>query len=263
MFKNSQKWIHRFMNCIESTLQLQNEYDNIQFSISVIYGDDDDGTSNILSNKLYSIENRYGTKITSNKITFSKRLDGIQRLVTLRNAFLYINDLKDYDYILSIDTDIMFDNHTIIKLIKYVQNPNLDNPGIVAPMVMIENYYSYGNNYFYDTYAFKIQDKSFLHTKPYIPIKLFGKDKIKSLISVDSVGSFYIAKSDIFTKYDVTYTTYLRKLDNNSQHPQRKYESEQVCFCENVKQKTPYNIYVDLNAKVYHINLQRFGLPWH
>lgn len=261
LFKDSRKWIYRFLACIESLLQ--NENRNIEFSISIIYGDDTDGTSSVLLNKLESIENIYGTKITSKRITFPKRLDGIQRLVTLRNASLYINDLKDYNYVLSIDTDIIFDDNTVIRLIKDIENPKLDNPGIIAPMVFIENYGSHMNSFFYDTYAFKIQDKSFLHKRPYIPVKLFGVDKFKQIISVDSIGSFYIAKSDIFTKYDVTYATYLRKLDNNSQHPQRKYESEQVCFCENIKQKTPYNIYVDLNAKVYHINLQKYGLPWH
>lgn len=266
MFKNSSKWIYRFLKNIESLLQLQNEYDDIQFLISVIYGDDTD-TNNILLNKLYSIEIRYGTKIISKKITFPKRLDSIQRLVTLRNAFLYmdndVNNLRDYDYLIMLDTDIMFDGNTIFKLIKDIQNPNLDNPGIVAPMVFIENYYSHGNNYFYDTFAFRIQNKMFNHTRPYLPTKLFGKDKFKSLINVDSVGCMYLAKTDIFTKHGVTYGTYLRKLDQNSLHPQRKYESEQIFMCEQVKQETDYNIYVDLNAKVYHINLQRLGIPWH
>lgn len=261
LFKDSRKWIYRFLACIESLLQ--NESINIEFVVSVIYGDDTDGTSSILLNKLESIKDRYGTKITSKRITFPKRLDGIQRLVTLRNAFLYINELKDYDYILGIDTDIIFDNNTVIKLIKDMENANLTNPGIISPMVFIENYGSYGNSYFYDIWAYRIQEKFFLHTRPYIPIKLFGKDKFKSLISVDSVGSFYLAKSDIFTKYGVTYATYLRKLDNNSQHPQRKYESEQVVMCNMVKQNTPYNIYVDISTKVYHINLQKYGLPWH
>lgn len=267
IFKNSSKWIYRFFNRIEYILQLQNKNNDIQFSISTIYGDDDDGTSNILLNKLYSIEEIYGTKIFTKRITFPKRLDGIQRLVILRNAFIYIdndiNNLQNYDYILSIDTDIIFDNNTIIKLIKDIENPNLDNPGIVAPMVFIEDYYSYMNSYFYDTFAFRIQDKMFSHTRPYIPIKLFGKDRFKAIISIDSVGCLYIAKTDIFTKYNVRYGTYLRKLDQNSQHPQRKFESEQVYMCEQVKQNTHYNIYVDFNAKVYHINLQKYGIAWH
>lgn len=263
LFKDSRKWIYRFLACIESLLQNGNR--DIEFVISVIYGDDTDGTSSILLNKLDSIEDRYGTKITSKRITFpqTKRLDSIQRLVTLRNAFLYINKLKDYDYILSIDTDIIFDDNTLVKLIKNMKDPKLDNPGIIAPMVFIENYGSYINSYFYDTYAFKMQDKSFLHTRPYIPVKLFGPDKFKSLIRVDSVGSFYLAKTDIFTKYDIKYGTYLRKLDNNSQHPQRKFESEQVFLCEQIKQKTSYNVYVDTSTKVYHINLQKYGITWH
>lgn len=263
MFKDSKKWISRFFMCVESILQLQNKNNDLQFSFSVIYGDDIDGTGSILLNKLALIENRYGTKVATKKIKFTKRLDGIQRLVTLRNACIYINHLEDYDYILSIDTDIMFDNNVIIKLIKDIQNPKLDNPGIVAPMVFIEDYYSHMNSYFYDTFAYRLQDKMFLHTRPYIPIKLFDRNKFKSLISVDSVGSFYLANTDIFTKYDVNYGTYLRKLDQSSQHPQRKYESEQVYMCEQVKQNTPYNIYVDLDAKVYHINLQKYGMAWH
>lgn len=263
MFKDSQKWISRFFVCLDSILQLQKEYDNIQFSISTIYGDDTDNTSDILLNKLESIKKKYGIKIISKRITFPKRLDGIQKLVTLRNAFLYINNLEDYDYILSIDTDILFTDNTVIKLIKNIENPKLENPGMTAPMVFIEDYFSYGNNYFYDTLAYKIQEKNFLHTKPYVPIKLFGNDRFKQIISVDSVGCMYLIKADIFTKYNIIYGTYLRKLDQNTIHPQRKYESEQVYLCEQIKLKTGYNIYVDLNAKVYHINLQKYGMSWH
>ena len=104
----------------------------------------------------------------------------------------------------------------------------------------------------------------FYHTKPYLPIKLFGRDRQKQIIPVDSVGSFYLAKADIFTKYDIRYSTYLRNLtDPNIPHPQRKYESEQVVFCQQVTEKTDYKIYVDMNAKVFHINLQSYGMVWH
>lgn len=272
IFKNSQKWIYRFFDCIEYLLQSSQSFQDpqIQFSLSVIYGDDTDGTNEILIDKLDQIKSNYGINIVPKLISFPKsnRLDGIQRLVVLRNAFIYINDnFKNYDYVLSIDTDIIFDSNTIFKLIKDIQNPRLDNPGIIAPMVFIENFYTYMNSYFYDTFAFRIQDKMFSHIRPYVPIPIsISPDQlktVKTIINVDSVGSLYLAKSDIFTKYDIKYGTYLRKIDLNTQHPQRKYESEQVFFCENVKTKTPYNIYVDLNTKVYHINLQRYGMTWH
>lgn len=254
------KWIHRFFNCLEKTYE---EISGITFDMYVVYGDDIDGTSIILPKLLDGIQSKYGPKIIKKHITLPKRLDSIQKLSILRNSFIDNDLYNKYDYILIIDTDVMFEPFTIMRLIKDIENPALENPGVVAPKTVIENYHSYGNDYFYDTYAFKVQDKSFLHTRPYIPVKLFGKDRFKSLIKIDSVGSFYLAKTDIFTKYDVKYGTYLRKLDQNSLHPQRLFESEQIYFCEQVKIKSPYNIYIDMNATVYHINLPKYGIVWH
>lgn len=259
LFYNSRKWIHRFFDCVK---RIYGEIPNVRFDLNVIYGDDTDGTSVILQKILDDIQSKYSTTVISKQITLPNRLDGIQKLAILRNTF--INDeISNYDYILSIDTDIFFEPLTLIRLINDIENPSLENPGIIAPMIFIEHYYSYVNSYFYDSLAFRIQGKMFNHTKPYIPIKLFEKDKQRQIIPVDSVGSFYIAKTDIFTKYDIRYSTYLRNLNGpNVPHPQRKYESEQVVFCNDVRDKG-YKIYVNLNAKVLHVNLQSYGIAWH
>ena len=259
LFYNSIKWIHRFFECLEKTYEIP----DITFDLYVVYGDDTDGTSTILPKLLDDIQSKYDTKIIKRHVTLPKRLDGIQKLVILRNSFITA-ELSDYDYILNVDTDIMYEPFTLVRLIKNMQNSTLENPGVIAQMVFIERYYAYVNSYFYDSLAFRVNGKMFYHTKPYLPIKLFGRDRQKQIIPVDSVGSFYLAKADIFTKYDIRYSTYLRNLtDPNIPHPQRKYESEQVVFCQQVTEKTDYKIYVDMNAKVFHINLQSYGMVWH
>lgn len=255
MFKNSNLWLSRFMECIKSLLE--NKTNNIKYDISIIYSDSIDGTTEELKKFIHELDD---TNIKLTHLNLPDRFDGIQKLAILRNTFLHINNLKKYDYMLVVDTDILFDCITISRLIKHIENPRLDSCGVIAPMIFIENHSS-NINYFYDTFAYRIRDEIFSHKKPYVPIELHKQTKHKWIIEVDSVGSLYLIKTDIFTDYDIYYDTYIRNDTKN--HPQRIYESEQVVLCKNIKQKTPYKIYVDLSSKVYHINLESYGLKWH
>lgn len=264
LFKNSNLWLDDFMNCINDLLL--NKPENVNYDLSVIYGDSSDGTDENLESILLDIHDKY--KITMQKIyvILPNRLDGIQKLVLLRNSFLNINQKKldKYKYLLIIDTDVMFRYNTILKMIQDIENIKL-NAGVVAPLIFINNYRNYGNKFFYDTFAYRLNEKMFSHYIPYIPYIPIQNDILvtnrKRIIEVDSVGSIYIIKSDIFINYDVMYGTYER--NKSEPHPQRKFESEQVILCDNIRKKTSYKIYVDLNLKVYHVNLEKYGLAWH
>ncbi len=258
LFKNSNLWMNEFMECIEQLLK--NSPDNINYDISIIYGISDDGTEYNLNRITEDLVRKYDINIDSRCITIPDRLDGIYKLVTLRNSFIYLNNdnLKDYKYLLLIDTDVMFTYGVILKLIRDIENSKL-NAGVVAPMIFIDNHKTCGNKYFYDTFAYRLDGMMFTHTYPHLPKSLTNYKK--RIIEVDSVGSLYIVRTDIFTEYGIDFETYER--DTLGKHPQRKLESEQVVFCNEIRHNTPYKIYVDLNTKVFHVNLERYGLAWH
>ncbi len=258
LFKNSNMWISRFFDNLDNLLISEfNHKNNIEYNISIIYGTSNDGTEEALKNRI----EKYKEIINLRRMDIPNRFNILEKLAILRNSFLHTNDLKKYDYLLMIDTDIMFDNSSINRLIRDIQNPKLDNPGIVAPMIFVEDYGLYKDTFFYDVFAYRIKGLNFKHIKPYIPVVLTNNNKYKRIIEVDSVGSLYLMKSDIFngnSNKDIQYGTY----NVNTLYEDKKYESEQVYLCEQVR-RNGFKIYVDLNIKAFHINLEKYGLRWH
>ncbi len=257
LFKDSNMWLSRFFDNIDNLLNDEfNQKNNIEYNMSIIYGTSTDGTEKSLESR---IENH--KEITSvTRMDIPNRFNVLEKLSILRNMFLHINDIKKYDYLLMIDTDIMFDTNSINQLIKDIQNPKLDKAGIVAPMVFVEDYGTYKNTFFYDVLAYRMNGLNFKHQKPYIPIIHHNNNKIyKRILEVDSVGSIYLIKSDIIvSNNDICYGTYtIDTIQGN-----KKYESEQVYLCEQVKKKG-FKIYIDLNIRVFHVNLENYGLRWH
>ncbi len=256
LFKNSNLWLSRFFDNVDTLIDNEyNKKNNINYNLSIVYGTSNDGTEESLNDRI----EKHKEIAAITKIDIPNRFNHLERLAILRNTFLQINNTKKYDYLLMIDTDVMFETSTINHLLKLIQNSKLENIGIIAPMIFIEDYSIHKNNFFYDTLAYRINNLNFKHLKPYIPNITENNDKHKRIIEVDSVGSLYIMKSEIITSNkDVCYGTYLI----NSQHESKKYESEQVYLCNQVRKKG-FKIYVDLNSKVYHINLEKYGLRWH
>lgn len=277
LFKNGMLWLNRFINCINRL----NELHEYIFHFAVVYGDSKDGTDNEIKRIMTEMSYK-GFDINLIHLPLPRRLSGMEKLSILRNVVIYTNDVKKYDYIISMDTDIIFDNHVINKLIYDMQtnttpDMKMSDIGIIAPLVLIDN----TNSIFYDTWAFRMKGYMFSSYKPYIPRRIMKEnpnflnnniennrynniEKGNELIEVDSVGSFYICKSDIFWKWNIIYYTE-KILDANmrEQHNHREYESEQVCFCNSVRKKTGYKIYIDYGLNVYHINLNVYGLEWH
>jgi len=239
---------------------MENKSNDIEYHINVIYGDSRDSTDIEVKkrmDKLIEKYARYGLKIKIYHLPLPKRLDGIEKLSILRNASVMMSDLENrkYDYVLNIDTDVMFDSDSIDKLIIDMEEDNDRKIGIISPLVFIEN-----SNVFYDTFAFRMEGKMF---RSDISTDLL-LSKFGGIFEVDSVGTLYICRSDIFWKWDIKYGTELRKKDENTKvHPQRKFESEQVVFCNRVREITGYKICVDPDIRVDHINLEKYGKGWH
>lgn len=307
LFHNSMFWMNRIVGCLEDLLK--NKPSNIEYHFSVVYGDSWDGTDKEINRIMDNLSKLYGNgdnrdngdnrlkkelKIKIVHLPLPKRFDGIEKLGILRNASIELGDLKNekYDYIIQADTDVIFDNITILKLIRNIDKNedfwgNKLNAGIIAPMNFIENS-TPGSEIFYDTFVFRINGYMFYPEKPYVPAKKniagetgwirdvdkgkqdrkdrYGKDISPDLIKkgifeVDSVGTLYICKADIFTKWDIKYGTEERT--DRKTYPHRRYESEQVYWCNQVRKYTGYKIYVDPDIRVKHLNLEMYGLQWH
>jgi hypothetical protein len=256
LFKNSNLWLDRFFDCIESLIFNEyNKKNNLEYEISIIYGSSNDGTEeNIILRTQHLINNNI--KVNILKFNPPDKFKTLERLAILRNIFLQTNSINKYDYLLMMDTDIIFEPRVIIKLIKDIENPKLESCAIIAPMIFIEDYGFHKNDFFYDILAYRIKGLNFKHNRPYIPIVLNGDNKYKRIIEVDSVGSLYLMKTSIMNKNDVHYGTYIKNVT------EQKHESEQVYLCEKVRQNG-LKIYVDLNLKVFHINLEKYGMKWH
>ena len=120
LFKNSNMWLSRFFDNIDNLLNSEfNKKNDIEYNMSIIYGTSNDGTEETLKRRIKNykeITNLIKTDIPS-------RFNVLEKLAILRNSFLHTKDLKKYDYLLMIDTDIMFDVSAINRLIRDIQNP--------------------------------------------------------------------------------------------------------------------------------------------
>lgn len=285
LYKNSMLWLDRQISCLDNLLR---DTKNITYTFSVVYGDSKDGTDTKVKENMNLLQEKYSEILKVKLIHFPlpRRLDTIEKLATLRNISVYgvednIHSLEEYDYILHIDTDVFFRPLEIQKLINILDRDvdawgNKLNAGIIAPMILIENAINAsGSDLFYDTFAYRIDKRMFTPQRPFVPItidyknpnnqtlvnEILDKTINKGIFEVDSVGTCYLCRADIFSKYNIKYGTILRK--ENKLHSHIKNESEQVVWCMKVKENTPYKIYVDADTYVRHVNLEQLGMRWH
>lgn len=258
LFKDSILWLGRFIDCIES--MLKNKPDNITYHLSIIHGDSKDGTDGELKRCISDFLVKYkshGLKVKMVELPLPLRLDRIEKLAVLRNACIIMADIEDYDYVLSIDTDVMFTSDAVLQLINNIATKKL-NAGVVAPMILIERFKNLGREYFYDTWVFKVAGMPFTSAEPFIP-RGINPDISRDIFEVDSVGSFYICRADIFSRYGIKYFT----VERSGVNPRDRFESEQECFSNAVREKTPYKIYVNPKVIVRHVNLEQYEMRWH
>mgnify|MGYP003393633617 CR=1 FL=1 len=286
LFKNSSIWLSRFMGCLENLIRTKPE--NITYYLSVIYGNSTDNTDTEVKRQMNVLLDKYGNshnlKLKMSNFSLPKRLHTIEKLAILRNACVDQCIDKEYDYVIQIDTDVIFTPLSVMKLIKTIKNnediwENKLNVGIIAPFVLIED----SNNLFYDSWAYRRKAgekvQMFSPSRPYVPIEIDFKNPEKNveimnktmdetinkgIFEVESVGTMYICRANIFSKFGVKYRTEERSEEERKKvYYNKKYESEQVVFCRDVKEKTEYRIYTDADIIVNHINLEAIGLMWH
>ena len=234
---NQAKWLQRFLDGLEGL-----EYPPDRVSFAFLTGNNDDDTFELLDR--FEMTHQCSLKWDKHnrkQCVWLKGMDILwdgfarfERLATLRNQLVF-ESLEDEEYVLMVDSDVV---EMPANLLSSLVEADAD---IAAPMVYIEDYELYGNDYFYDTLAFRVGDAEFGHVTPYIP----GCDSLPDhLTYIDSVGTCYLVSSAVFragVKYQGSETL-----------------SEQVGFCLRAKQ-AGFRIAVLPDVGVLHCNFEMYG----
>jgi len=213
--KNAQIFLPKFLTALDRLT-----YPNIK-RIIFNYGISKDKTLDII--KTYVKKKRLKAKIE----IYSEPSMNIPN-IPVSGAFIAdiykdFQELITEDYFLLLDTDIAdIPNDYIERLLSY-------NKSIIAPYVWV----SRTPKIFYDTYIFRYKGCRF---HPYYPP---GLDR--DIIEVDSVGTTYLVKRDIFLKGQY-----------NNPHPH-------LNFCSSLR-KQGIKIYATSQVEVWHEDLERLGI---
>lgn len=210
------------------------------------------------------------------------------KVTKARNLILSKNDVKQYDYLLSIDSDIVDYEYTFpTRAIGLYPN------SIVSPIMLIQN-----NVDFYDTCGYQKKDKTFLsedlmrYTKkkfnsntetPDYPRHLLRTIDVKppyiqedpsTFVEVDCVGCFYIAPSFVFqngygkSKEDLLRIFKIAQLNDHKiyqdivQYEDHPFFTDHYTICAAMR-GNGYKVYLDRGSVAYHADLSIYGKSWH
>ena len=279
LFKNSEKYLDRFLgslkNEINNTINQkkinQKEY-NVNIELCFLEGNSTDNTFDILKKFCKDMRLKYEINYILEKLNMNDSLERFQKLAMLRNILIKLGLRNKHNYVLMIDSDLIFNDNLIIKLIESIERNNVD---VVAPMIMIEKFRTFDNSYFYDTLAsIDKNGKNLEHSFPYfftyennIDENIIKKIIYRTPIEMKSVGTCYLAKAEIYNLNDFQNYSVNKcyKETENGNKIIYKYDgnkkSEQIEFFENLNNK--YKTILDPSIKLLHINLENIGLKWH
>lgn len=288
LFKDSEKYLDRFLDSLEynidyiyhnkgdtksilgtgNTGDTRDNGNKIDIELCFIEGSSKDNTWRVLKKFCENIKYKYDIEHTLEKNDINQSLERFDKLAILRNMLIKLGLKNRHDYVLFVDSDIIFDKDIIIKLVNSIEKNKAD---VVAPLITIEKFRTYDNDYFYDQLAYIDKNgKNFTHHFPYVPIDEIEIKKIiyKEPIDMQSVGACYLAKSELFNLNDFqsfNVTKCYREIKNkNICIYSGNGKSEQVRFFENLKDNNKESkIILDPGIKVLHINLENIGLKWH
>lgn len=189
------------------------------------YGDSQDSTLALLKeyNKRSKKKIRVKREPPMGQILSSAQIGAIY------SDFQQYEDIKNYDYVLMLDTDLMRMPQNLVARLK---RPKKD---IIAPYIWTL-FHDSPTRMFYDSFVFRYKSYKF---HPYRPPLNDGKP-----LQVDSVGTCFLVKTDVFL--DVPY---------GDPYPHLK-------FCNDAREKG-YEVWADPSTAVQHVDLNRFGMFHH
>jgi len=214
--KNSELWLAK---CLESLEKL--DYPSNKIRVIFLYGESRDRTLNII--KVYSSKSKYTveayreTPMNIPKIPVSAAF--------IAPIYKDYQELIEEDYFWLLDSDIIkFDP----VLLKRLVSLDVD---VVAPYVWIIDR---DPRIFFDIYCFRYKG---YHFHPINPPGINNNQ----LLEIDSVGSCYVVKAEVF-----------KKGVYKNPHPHLQ-------FCNSIR-NLGYKVYIDPKSHVYHYDLEKAGI---
>lgn len=259
MFKDCEKLVDEFFVHLNNLIDYSTNY-GYNISICFVVSDSFDDTNKKVDKYVNKFRSK-DMKCVFESVNINNIFDRFDKLAIMRNMSIKFG-LNDEDCVLIIDSDTIFSKDLLVKLVESLYNNKFD---ALAPLIFIENFRDYGNDYFYDTLAFIKNGEKFNHFYPYTNID--NNDVNNNIIEVDSVGTCYLIKGYVFNINDFNRYNILRcfKEKEKGKFPVI-YEgggiSEQVRFFNNFR-NADYKVGVDFNIKMFHMNLEQYGMSWH
>lgn len=259
MFKDCDKLVDKFFISLNNLIDYSINH-GCNISTCFINSDSSDNTNKKVIKYVDDFRNK-NMKCVFESININDSFERFDKLAIMRNMSIKLG-LNDEDYVLVIDSDTIFDKKLLVNLMESLNDNNFD---AISPLIFIDNFRDYGDGYFYDTLAFIKDGEKFSHFYPYINVD--NNDVNNNVIGVDSVGTCYIIKSEVFNINDFNNYNILKcfKEKEDGKIPVI-YEgdgiSEQVRFFDNFR-KAGYRVGVDFNIRMMHMNLEHYGMSWH
>lgn len=198
------------------------------------------------------------------------------RVKRIRNLMINKYNIKDYDYLYIIDSDMIDYPHDFIR-----RAIGLNPEGITAPMALIQNsitfydwcgYQKKGATSLDSKYAkyilmLSVKERNFDLLPPYI-------DDESRLAEIDCVGCTYVVPSKVF---DLTYGNLQEELiavfelasvknhkiaENKVQYEDHPSFTDHYTICAAIRANEG-KIYMDRGSAAYHADLPIFGEKWH
>jgi len=210
MVKNAGKWLEKYF---KNVLSFTYPKDKLRFVF--IYGRSSDDTFEILKKYKDSINMEVYLEPNDQNL----RIGGAQLAASIYNDW---KELLEEDYFMLLDSDVIITPNNLIEQLMEVK------ADIVAPYP-----YCYGENYFYDSWIFRIDNVRFSPKDP--P----GKN-LKVPIKVDSVGTCFLTTKECFLRVPIT-----------NPYPN-------LTFCNNAR-KMGYTVVACPYIKIYHENVLKLG----
>lgn len=231
IFRNSEKVLEQYHAQIRKLAETIKDY---SFLLSVYENDSTDNTKELLKTLDWSFLSDVSI-ISENiqTIMFGSIVseERVKNLSTARNKTLEAKNFLDRsDYVLSIESDVIYNVKDVIRLLEFKENKNVD---IVSAASFIKN--KKGNKKFYDTWA----------------TRRTHDEEFGALIETDSDHAKYYSTFNCICLYDaepikqgIRFHWYNDRL--------KKFDCDTAVICEKFHEKGHHEIYIDHLAECWH-----------
>ena len=226
MMKDNSLYVPYFFKCTDLVDKYNTKY-NINY---IVY------TNNNTDNTLQLLNNNSKENIKIVEKTYDKEFlnkPRVERLHYLREDFLNIIRKETFDYLLMVDTDILFNEKMIADSIEIL---NSNNYGAITA-----NTITYWSPFYYDTFSLSTKNIEYYPSVPVGSIDLtkfnldtlWNKNKHKSVIS--AFGGFFLTSSKVINDKKLSYIKGNKKIKENiCEHKYFNKQIKNIKFINNI-----------------------------